>query len=327
MSNEAVDQTLPAVIKEKPASVAPRFVPGGAPIVPPGSVAGRSLMVVVAIMCFLASLTAGAVYMVNRSAAAWLRDIASEITVQVKRESVDDDMPSRLAAISKLIEAQPGVKLATPLSKQETDELLEPWLGHVDALATLPVPGLISVQIDRDEPPDMETLQKVLAVKHPGVTLDDHRKWQAQIRGVTGTLAAGGLAVIVLVAAATVAIIISATRSAMTANREIVEVLNFVGAGERFIARQFETHFLKLGVKAGTAGASAAAFVFFCAPYVGELASGSAASDAEVHRVFGAGSLDPLGYALLLIVVAAVAAICRLTSRYGVRHILETQNL
>ena len=44
-----------------------------APIVPAGSVTGRSLTMVITIMCFLACLTAGAVYMIRQSADAWLR--------------------------------------------------------------------------------------------------------------------------------------------------------------------------------------------------------------------------------------------------------------
>ncbi|MFN7856245.1 MAG: hypothetical protein ACK5OA_06645, partial [Acidovorax sp.] len=63
-----------------------------------------------------------------------------------------------------------------------------------------------------------------------GVTLDDHRHWQQQIRTVTRSFAIGGLAILMLVGAATTAIIVSATRSALSANKEIVEVLHFVGA-------------------------------------------------------------------------------------------------
>ena len=42
------------------------------------------LTLVISIMCFLACLTAGAVYMINQSAAAWTRNIASEVTVQLQ---------------------------------------------------------------------------------------------------------------------------------------------------------------------------------------------------------------------------------------------------
>ena len=68
-----------------PAKLAARlpaqFQATNAPIVPSESIAGRALIVVIAIMSFLACLTAGAVYMINQSANAWVNDITSEITV------------------------------------------------------------------------------------------------------------------------------------------------------------------------------------------------------------------------------------------------------
>ena len=57
---------------------APAFEPGTTRIVPAGSVTSRSLPLVISIMCFLACLTAGAVYMINQQASAWMREIASE---------------------------------------------------------------------------------------------------------------------------------------------------------------------------------------------------------------------------------------------------------
>ena len=98
-----------------------------------------------------------------------------------------------------------------------------------------------------------------------------------------------------------------------------------MGAEERFIARQFELHFLKLGVKAGIVGAGAAALVFFLMPAVAEFMSGAAAH-AEFRRLIGTGRLDVMGYVSLLLVVIGIAALCQLTSRYGVRRILDAQN-
>ena len=60
-----------------------RFQTKTAQIVPSASVAGNALTVVIAIMSFLACLTAGAVYMINQSAQAWVNDIASEITIEL----------------------------------------------------------------------------------------------------------------------------------------------------------------------------------------------------------------------------------------------------
>jgi cell division transport system permease protein len=293
-----------------------------APVVPPASVTGRSLTLVISIMCFLACLTAGAVWMIKQSADAWLRDIASEITVQVEpKENVNID--TSLGEVTAFLEKQRGIVSAKPLSLETSTDLLEPWLGSSDALKSLPVPRLIAIEVDRNTPPDLTEISAALSRDFKGVSLDDHRRWQQQIRAVTGSFALGGLAILALVAAATTAIIVSATKSAMASNREIVEVLHFVGATDKFIAREFEKHFLRLGIKAGMLGALCAMIVFLCMPTIMDLLGGGNLGQAEMQRMIGSGALDAGGYLLLGIVVAIIAALCMVTSRVGVYRILN----
>jgi cell division transport system permease protein len=293
-----------------------------APIVPAGSVTGRSLTLVITIMCFLACLTAGAVYMMNQSANAWLRDIAAEVTVQVEAKE-HSDVDKVVAEVTRFLSAQQGIATVRALGIADTAQLLEPWLGQTDALKALPVPRLIALELDRNTPPDLEAMRAALAQQYKGVTLDDHRRWQQQIRTITRSFALGGLAILLLVGAATTAIIVSATKSAMASNREIVEVLHFVGATDRFIAREFERHFLRLGVRAGIVGAIWAMFVFLAMPAVMELLGGGGVTMAEIRRLIGISTLDAMGYFLLGIVVLVIASLCMLTSRIGVYRILK----
>jgi cell division transport system permease protein len=323
MNNQALQVRLPAVLQPQPKQQ--RRPRSKAPIVPPASVTGRSLGIVIGIMVFLASLTAGTVYIINQSASAWLRDVASEVTVQVKPDGSPDEVEKTASAVAGFLTGRSGVRQANLLTIDQSAELVEPWLGQIGAIKDLPLPRLVAVQVDRENPPDVATLRAELTSKFPSAELDDHRTWQSEIRRVTGSLALVGLAIIALVATATVAIVVSAARSAIASNRDIVEVLNFVGAEERFIARQFEWHFLMLGIKAGIVGAAAAALVFFLMPIIAEFMSG-AAVHAEYRRLVGTGQLDVMGYVCLLIVVVLIAAICQLTSRYGVRRILDAQN-
>jgi cell division transport system permease protein len=325
MNVDTMRNSLPAVIREQPLAV-PKLALRTSPIVPPRSVTGRSLVVVITIMAFLASLTTGVVYLINQSASAWLQDMASEVTVQVRGGDGADVSEEKLGDIRDFLSKQIGISDVRVLSQAETNALVEPWLGDVDGLNALPLPRLIAVQLDRDDPPDLPTLGVALESEFEGAVLDDHSRWQAQIRSVTSTLAIAGLGVILLVALATVAIIVSATRSAMASNRDIVEVLHFVGARDRFIAEQFEKHFQTLGVLAGAAGAGLAALVFLVFPLLPSVLGASPATDAELRRLVGAGTLDWLGYAFLVVVVVVVAAICRITSRFGVYHILDAQD-
>lgn len=295
-----------------------------APIVPAGSVTGRSLTLVISIMCFLACLTAGAVYMMTQSADAWMKDIASEVTVQVEPRSGGDIEKTIKEAVA-FLEKQAGIRAVRTLSLEDSGKLLEPWLGQTEALSQLPVPRLIAIELDRVSPPDLDAMRGEIEKQFKGVSIDDHRHWQRQIRTVTRSFALGGMAILLLVAAATTAIIVSATRSALVSNREIVEVLHFVGATDRFIAREFERHFLQLGIKAGLVGAISAMIVFFILPTAMNLMGGGPMTMAELHRLVGVGSLDPAGYVLLGMVVVVIAALCMLTSRFGVYRILNSR--
>jgi cell division transport system permease protein len=296
------------------------------PIVPAGSVTGRSLTLVITIMCFLACLTAGAVYMINQSAAAWLKDIASEVSLQIEPKGSAADMEKRVADIAAFLGRQPGIAGVRPLSQKDSMDLLEPWLGKTEGLSTLPIPRIIALELDRQTPPDLDKLRAAMVKQYPGTALDDHRHWQAQIRTVTRSFALGGLAILVLVGAATTAIIISATKSSMASNKDIVEVLHFVGATDRFIAREFEKHFLRLGIRAGMVGAVLAMMIFLAMPLVMRFMGGGAVTQAELNRLVGTGALDLPGYFLLGIVVVVTAALCMLTSRYGVYRILNSQH-
>ena len=292
-------------------------------IVPAGSVTGRSLALVIVIMTFLACLTAGSVYMIDRSADAWLRDMASEVTIQVEPQS-SADTEKVIKETVALLTRTPGVTNVKALSLDESAGLLEPWLGQADVLKSLPVPRLIALEIDRNSPPDLDALRQKLSA-WTGVTLDDHRHWQQQIRTVTRSFALGGFMILALVAAATIAIIVSATRSSMASNRDIVEVLHFVGATDRFIAREFERHFLKLGIRAGLIGAIAAGLVFLVAPTLVELIGGQTVTAAELHRLIGTGALEVWGYGVMAGVVCIIAALCMFTSRLGVFGILNSR--
>jgi cell division transport system permease protein len=311
---------LPArVVNRLPA----RFQTRSSQIVPSASIAGNALTVVIAIMTFLACLTAGAVYMVNRSAQAWVNDITSEITVELDPVNTAD-IEQKMTLVSLFLAKQKGITQVKPLTADDSAKLLEPWLGESTALSALPIPRLIAVEIDRSNPPDIELIKEALSQNFEGVTLDDHRRWQAEIKTLTRSAALGGLAVLGLVAAATIAVIVSATRSAMATNREIIEVLHFVGANERFISREFERHFLGLGIRAGLVGAIAAAIAFLLLPVLTHMLGGGVVTAAETERLIGTGELDLAGYFLCVLVVFVVACLCMITSRLGVIRVLKS---
>jgi cell division transport system permease protein len=114
-----------------------------------------------------------------------------------------------------------------------------------------------------------------------------------------------------------------ATRGAMATNRPIVEVLHFVGARDGFIAREFQRHFLILGLKGGAIGGAAALVVFALAHLVGAWFRGTAGED-QIGALFGTFSLGLNGYGAILGQIVLIALVTALTSRLTVRHTLKS---
>jgi cell division transport system permease protein len=230
------------------------------PIVPRGSISGRALVAVVAIMTFLASVTTGAVLLVRASASEWQSDVASEVTLQV-RPMPGRDIERDTQAVAAAARSQPGVVDVRPFTKDESARLLEPWLGTGLSFDDLPVPRVIVARIAPGTALDIAGLTRKITQVTPAASVDDHRAWIERMRSMTGATVLAGMGILALVIVATVISVSFATRGAMSANRPIVEVLHFVGAQDGFIANRFLRHFLRLGLEGGIIGVIAAMLV------------------------------------------------------------------
>lgn len=316
MANDTQEEmTAPARL---PSGARPRFE---TPLVPRNSISGSALVAVVAIMTFLASLTTGAVMLVNQAASEWQSDVAREITIQVV-PAAGRDVDATVDKAAAAARGFAGVGDVRVFSKEESAKLLEPWLGSGLSLADLPVPRLIVVKIAAGAAPDLAQLRRRLAEQAPGATLDDHRGWVDRMRAMAGTAVAVGVGVLMLMFAATILSVTFATRGAMATNKTVIEVLHFVGAKNGFIAGNFQRHFLLLGLQGGAIGGGGAILLFALASLVSGWFAGTAGGD-QTSVLFGSFSIGLAGYIGVLCQVALTALVTALTSRHTVNRTLE----
>jgi cell division transport system permease protein len=283
------------------------------PIVPRASISGRALVAVVAIMTFLASITTGAVLLVSASAAEWQSEVASEITIQV-RPQAGRDLDRDSAAAVEAMGTQPGILQVRPFSKEESAKLLEPWLGAGLSLEELPVPRVIIARVQPGTTLDLAALRARVLQVAPSASVDDHRAWIERMRSMTGATVAAGIGILALVIVATIISVSFATRGAMAANRPIVEVLHFVGAGDSYIANRFLRHFLRLGLEGGLIGGGAAMLMFGFSESIAGWFSGTPVGD-QFAALLGTFSLRPSGYLALAAQAVLIAAITAWASR------------
>ena len=295
---------------------------GAMPLVPAASISGRALVTVIAIMTFLAGLTAGAAQLVFAASSEWRSSVATEITIQVRPvtgRNVDQDV-ARAAALAR---ATDGVEAVRAYTREESERLLEPWLGSGLAFDELPIPRLVVVKLQEGRSADLASLRKALSDQVRNAVLDDHRVWTQRLAAMAHSIVLLALGVLVLVLTATALTVAFATRGAMAGNRDIIEVLHFVGASDGYIADEFQRHFLRLGLEGGALGGGAAV-LFFVVAQIGAGSWTATPGGDQVEALFGGFVLEGMGYLAVVVVAVCVALLTGLVSRRTVRRTLRT---
>lgn len=318
--NEATRKTLKP--EQQPARKLPQMrIRPMAPILPPSNIQGNALIVVIAIMAFLACLTLGGVSMVRATASTWQSQISREVTIQIKPEE-GLDMAAALNKARNLALKFVGTKEGTIMDEAATSRLLEPWLGAGLDLSELPVPRLVIITIDENNPPDFEALRSMLKAEIPQATLDDHRTWVDRLVSMAHTTVMIGLGILILVFSAMVLTVVFATRGALSGNRHIVEVLHFVGAESSFVAREFQKHFLKISLKGSGAGSALAAGVFLAAGFWQSHTLATPQSD-QASALFGTFSVGIEGYLGIFATMIIIALLTTVTARLTVIRTID----
>lgn len=157
--------------------------------------------------------------------------------------------------------AAPGVVSATPVPEAELRRILEQWLGPVAAGegADLPLPALIDVELAPGADPAAVSAAVARAVPAAQFIAD-----QARLSPMLGTLTAlmfvaGSL--VALIALATAAAVVLATRSALDTHRATIEVMHGIGATDVQVTRLFQRKIALDALFGGISGGLLAALI------------------------------------------------------------------
>jgi len=290
--------------------------PSSAGLMPANSASGATLHTIVAVMSFLACLALGGVLTLSQLAAQWTQGLSGSATVQLlpsTQISPDDQIKETLSVVTRW----PGVLSARAIEQSEARALLEPWLGAGNVIDDLPMPRLVEVTLRPGQPIELEGLSRKLSDTVPGAQLDDHGRWNAELASFAASSAAIGWSVLLLIAIATLAIIIFATQAGLRTHREIVEVVHMIGARDVFIAREFQNHFLWLGIRGGAIGLVIAILTLVGSSLLWDSRATPVAAQ-YLPQLVG----SPLLYSWLLVVPLALGFIAMITARMTVLRVL-----
>ncbi|EET46682.1 ABC transporter permease [Thalassobium sp. R2A62] len=225
--------------------------PNGDRVVPPTGFTARLTVFSAAAMAFLAVFALALSLATGRLADRWSDELARTSTLRISAPA--DQMAAQTRVAITVLETTPGVAAARALTSDEQRALLAPWFGPDLPVETLPIPQLIEV-IEEGGGYDSAGLRARLQAEVPGAVLDDHTRWREPLVDAASRLRWLGILSLVLIAAATAAMITLAANAALAANAQVIQVLRLVGARDIFIARAFVRRFTLRALAGAAAG-------------------------------------------------------------------------
>ena len=207
----------------------------------------------IAVLCFLACLSAVGAVSADRAAHGWARQLRAEATVQV-RPRVGETGAEAAARAAQTLAGVEGVSEAEAMDRKTAEALLRPWVGDA-VLPDLPIPYLVTVRLDPTAPASAVTLGRALAEAGLDATVDDHSLWRGEVERSAGLITRLAAAAFLLTAGAAGAAVAYATRAGMAAQTGVINTLSLNGASDSAVAGLFQVRYGLLAAGAGAIGA------------------------------------------------------------------------
>lgn len=278
------------------------------------------LRLLIALMSFLAAMALAGSFTLDSMTQRWSSGLENKLTIEIPADKENgelrtrDEMDSLLKQVEAVLRNEPIVKSADILDDKDIQDLVEPWLGADAPLQDIPLPGLISVELNSSEPAAMEKMTADIKVVDSGIVIDTHEAWLQSLLKMIGSLRFAALIVVLIIAATTVTAIAGAIRSRIAVHKADVELLHLMGANDEYIVRQFQRHALTIALQGSLLGTLAAAAVLFTIKLV------SGGSAALMLPALSANTVHTLAVAALPVIACGIAA---LTARFTVLRSLS----
>ncbi|MEQ5871202.1 cell division protein FtsX [Sagittula sp. NFXS13] len=237
-------------------------------IVPPSGFTVRLTLFTSAAMAFLTIFALALSLAAGRLGTSWGDELARASTIRIS--APPEQMQEQVASVLRLLEQTPGVENARALSADEQRELLEPWFGPALPVEQLPVPQLIDVS-ETSDGYDADSLRLRLQAEAPGAVLDEHTRWRRPLVAAASRLRLLGWVSILLIGAATGAMVTLAAHAALAANAQVIAVLRLVGATDGYIAQAFVRRFTLRTLSGALAGTLAGMAALLLMPSAGDV--------------------------------------------------------
>ena len=136
------------------------------------------LVLLVALMTFLAMMAITATMMLGGVTKHWSSGLENKLTIEIPALKPNgkirdhNEIQALSDTLTKTLKPNPNIKSLDVLSQAEINELVSPWLGDDIVLDDIPLPGLISVQLHIRDDEKLQQIKTTIERAAPDIRLD-----------------------------------------------------------------------------------------------------------------------------------------------------------
>ncbi|MGN1063394.1 MAG: cell division protein FtsX [Alphaproteobacteria bacterium] len=224
------------------------------------------------LMVFIAVLILAGGMVAVSTLNTWSTNVSGSMTVQIpvtddKGLPRDEVLSDDIELVLTVLRTSPGVMGAKVLDQEQMAALMAPWIGDKTDIEGLPLPKVIDVSIDTQNPPDIDKLTEDLSEQVPMAQLDSHRMWLGGLIDLAnGCIKVTGF-ILLLLFLTTAFTVIYAAKTSLSVHKNVISLVHMMGANDSYIAWQYATRTFRLTFLGGAMGLVLALPVLFGITY------------------------------------------------------------
>jgi cell division transport system permease protein len=267
-------------------------------LIPGGRFRGTT-PVLLAIMTFVTMIVGAAGLALSNAAGAVATGVETRYAVPVP-------LGASLGKVIAAARSSSGVLQVKAVPEKTMRETLERWLGPASEARDLPVPSLVTLDIASGA--DRRTIAQRIERAAPGARLLAYEEALDPLLRSMRALQWLALALVVLMAAATAAVVVLAARGALDTHRSAIEVMHGIGSTDLQLAHLFQRKIALDAFAGAFAGSAAAGAILLFLSTGGSL----------VVDLVGAAPLDVTDIILLILLPLALVMLATWVARLAV---------
>lgn len=206
----------------------------------------------------------------NNLTREWKDSLDGHVTIEFQAYSGSGEKmsASQEQEALEIIKTFPGIKSVQKLKDADILKILEPWLAGTAIPDDFPFPIIFDVETVSSTSADLLLLSDQLSKVFQGVKIHNHANWYTPIMKISNMLFVFAILLTALVCVTVCATVIFITRKTLNSYKDVVKMLQLIGATDDYIAVQFRKYYFLLSCKSSIMSIILCGITIFSINYV-----------------------------------------------------------